>query len=93
MKYAGPQVVHRVEHNLLLEVSQVVVSVDQTLQVLVDYFHKRQRERFILDYDFAFLRLLAAHSSRTEILATYRVLQHHTTVAAKHLAQELNTLM
>ena len=31
--------------------------------------------------------------SRTEILVTYRVLQHCTTVASKHLIQEINALM
>ena len=55
VKYTGPQLVHGIECNLLLETSQAVVSVDQILQVLADFFNKRQRERFILDYDFAFL--------------------------------------
>ena len=45
-----------------------------------------------MDPQFSFLRLLAYHSSRTEILATYRVLQHRTSVASKHLIQQINSL-
>ena len=71
VRYSGHGVFHGVERNRLLQVAQVVVSVDQVLQVLADFFHKRERERFILDAQFAFLRLLAHHPSRTEILATY----------------------
>ena len=44
VKYTGPQLIHRIERNLLLETSQVVVLVDQILQVLADFFNKRQRE-------------------------------------------------
>ena len=93
VKYPGPTVTHGVQRNLLLEALQVVVSVDQVLQVLAEFFNKREWDRFILHYDFAFLRLLASHTSQTEILATYCVLQHHTTVASKHLIQEINALM
>ena len=92
MRYSGHGVFHGIEHNQLLGVSQVVVAVDQVLQVLADFFHKRERERFVLDSQFAFLRLIAHHSSRTEILATYRVLQHHTSVASKHLVQQISSL-
>ena len=73
--------------------AQVVVTVDQVLQVLAEFFRKQERERFVLDQGFSFLRLLACHSSRTEILATYQVLQYRTTVASKHLMREINSLM
>ena len=66
--------------------------MDQVLQVLADFFHKWEWECFVLDPQFAFLRLLAYHSSRTEILATYCVLQHRTSVASKHLIQQINSL-
>ena len=92
VKYSGHGVFHGVKQNQLLQVAQVVVSVDQVLQVLADFFHKREQERFVPDAQFTFLRLLAHHPSRTEILATYRVLQHRTSVAAKHLVQQINSL-
>ena len=44
VKYTGPQLIHGIERNLLLETSQVVVLVDEILQVLTDFFNKRQRE-------------------------------------------------
>ncbi|KIK05051.1 hypothetical protein K443DRAFT_92118 [Laccaria amethystina LaAM-08-1] len=81
VRYTGLGVTHGIERTLLLEASQVVVTVDQVLQVLANFFRKRDRERFVLDQQFAFLRLIASHTSRTEVLATYRVLQHRTKVA------------
>ena len=38
VRYSGQGIFHGVERNQLLQVSQVVVSVDQVLQVLVDFF-------------------------------------------------------
>ena len=49
VRYSGQGVFHKVERNQLLQVSQVVVSVDQVLQVLADFCHKREWERFVLD--------------------------------------------
>ena len=40
VKYSGQGVCYGVERNQLLQVSQVVVSMDQVLQVLADFFHK-----------------------------------------------------
>jgi hypothetical protein len=85
IRHTGPGVYYGVKINQLFGAAQVVVSADQVLQVLVDFFHKRDCERFVLDQEFSFLQLLAYHTSHTEILATYHVLQHHTTVASKHL--------
>ncbi|EDR03934.1 uncharacterized protein LACBIDRAFT_331090 [Laccaria bicolor S238N-H82] len=92
VRYTGQGIHYRVKRTRLLQVAQVVVTVDQILQVLAEFFNKQERDRFILNQGFSFLRLLAYHTSRTEILATYRVLQYRTTVASKHLIQEINTL-
>ena len=92
VRHTGQGVTYGVERNQLLTAAQVVVTVDQVLQVLAEFFRKQERERFVLDQGFSFLRLLACHSSRTEILATYRVLQYRTTVASKHLVREINSL-
>ena len=40
VRYSGQGIFHGVKQNQLLQASQVVVSVDQVLQVLVDFFHK-----------------------------------------------------
>ena len=40
VRYSGHGVFHGVKRNRLLQVAQVVVSVDQVLQVLADFFHK-----------------------------------------------------
>jgi hypothetical protein len=90
VRHSGQGVFYGIEHNLLLGAAQVVVSVDQVLQVLAEFFRKGDHEPFVLDQDFSFLWLLAYHSSRTKILATYRVLQHRTTIASKHLVREIN---
>ncbi|EDQ99448.1 uncharacterized protein LACBIDRAFT_335024 [Laccaria bicolor S238N-H82] len=92
VRHTGQSVTHGVERTLLLEASQVVVTVDQVLQTLAEFFHKRDREHFVLDQQFAFLRLIASHTSRTQVLATYRVLQYRTTVASKHLVQQINAI-
>ena len=55
VRYSGQGIFHGIERNQLLQASQVVVSVDQVLQVLVDFFHKREREGFIVDPQFTFL--------------------------------------
>jgi hypothetical protein len=52
VRYTGQGVTHGIERTLLLEASQVVVTVDQVLQVLANFFRKRDRERFVLDQQF-----------------------------------------
>ena len=41
VRHSGWSVTYGIERTLLLEAAQVVVTVDQVLQVLADFFHKR----------------------------------------------------
>ncbi|KAG6913039.1 hypothetical protein DXG01_010265, partial [Tephrocybe rancida] len=81
----GEKTVYALNKPRLNEIAQVSLAVHQVLDAFAAFMYSSSKYRFQYDPGYQLLRMLAVHSSRTEILLAWTALQRRTAVAALHI--------
>ncbi|KAJ7707984.1 hypothetical protein B0H16DRAFT_1261045, partial [Mycena metata] len=73
-------------------IGHVCLALQQVLDSLALFLNKSDRQRFTLDVNYRFLRMLESHDSRTEVMFAFSTLQSRVQRADVHIKQYLNSI-
>lgn len=88
----SPVSFYSIEKARLLEISHIVMALDQVLDVWSEFYYKGSNLSFDIDPDYKMLRIMAIHDRPLNILLTGSILQKRCKVAVIHIIKYITTL-